>query len=90
MSPSAIAWIGSLQAFFVFAGGLVGGPLFDRYGAKVCVTTLKPLKRPTYLIHSFLGHSARSISLHRQHHDDKPLHKILPVHACTRRPRRYR
>jgi hypothetical protein len=36
MSPSTIAWIGSLQAFFVFAGGLIGGPLFDRYGAKVC------------------------------------------------------
>ncbi|RHZ54816.1 hypothetical protein CDV55_102574 [Aspergillus turcosus] len=34
-SPSAIAWIGSLQAFSIFAAGLVGGPLFDRYGAKV-------------------------------------------------------
>ncbi|MCJ1404982.1 hypothetical protein MMC11_008208 [Xylographa trunciseda] len=34
-SPSDISWIGSLQIFFQFAGGLVGGPLFDRYGAKV-------------------------------------------------------
>ncbi|PWY90929.1 hypothetical protein BO70DRAFT_81767 [Aspergillus heteromorphus CBS 117.55] len=34
-SPLAIAWIGSLQAFFIFSGGLFGGPLFDRFGAKV-------------------------------------------------------
>ncbi|KAK4240412.1 putative monocarboxylate permease [Achaetomium macrosporum] len=34
-SPDQIAWIGSLQGFFVFAGGLVGGPMFDRWGAKV-------------------------------------------------------
>ncbi|TPX07967.1 uncharacterized protein E0L32_010298 [Thyridium curvatum] len=30
-----IAWIGSLQAFLIFATGCVGGPLFDRYGARV-------------------------------------------------------
>ncbi|PYI08788.1 putative monocarboxylate permease [Aspergillus sclerotiicarbonarius CBS 121057] len=34
-NPSSVAWIGSLQAFFIFSGGLFGGPLFDRYGAKV-------------------------------------------------------
>ncbi|ODH34120.1 hypothetical protein ACO22_03165 [Paracoccidioides brasiliensis] len=34
-SPSAISWIGSLQVFFLFSSSLVGGPLFDRYGAKV-------------------------------------------------------
>ncbi|OJD18324.1 hypothetical protein AJ78_01637 [Emergomyces pasteurianus Ep9510] len=33
-SASAISWIGSLQAFALFSGALVGGPLFDRYGAK--------------------------------------------------------
>lgn len=33
-SPSAISWIGSLQIFFLFAGNVLGGPLFDRYGAK--------------------------------------------------------
>jgi hypothetical protein len=35
-TPSAISWIGSLQTFFLFAGSLVGGPLFDRFGAQVC------------------------------------------------------
>ncbi len=35
-TPSAISWIGSLQIFFLFSGNLFGGPLFDRYGAKVC------------------------------------------------------
>jgi MFS family permease len=33
-SPSTIAWIGSLQTFFMFSGMLFGGPLFDQYGAK--------------------------------------------------------
>ncbi|RDW59940.1 hypothetical protein BP6252_13027 [Coleophoma cylindrospora] len=34
-SPSTISWIGSIQIFFLFAGGLVGGPAFDRYGPMV-------------------------------------------------------
>jgi hypothetical protein len=35
-SPGKISWIGSLSAFLRFAAGMVGGPLFDRFGAKVC------------------------------------------------------
>jgi hypothetical protein len=35
-SPDNIAWIGSLSAFLQFAAGMVGGPLFDRFGAKAC------------------------------------------------------
>jgi hypothetical protein len=35
-SPSKVAWIGSLQSFLQFFTGMFGGPLFDRYGAKVC------------------------------------------------------
>ncbi|KAL4789487.1 major facilitator superfamily domain-containing protein [Aspergillus venezuelensis] len=34
-SSSAVSWIGSIQSFFIFSSSLVGGPLFDRYGAKV-------------------------------------------------------
>ncbi|KAL3478821.1 major facilitator superfamily domain-containing protein [Aspergillus californicus] len=34
-SSSSIAWIGSIQTFFLFSASLVGGPLFDRYGSKV-------------------------------------------------------
>lgn len=34
-TPSTISWIGSLQIFFLFGGSLIGGPLFDRFGAKV-------------------------------------------------------
>ncbi|CAM1504921.1 Fc.00g025120.m01.CDS01 [Cosmosporella sp. VM-42] len=34
-SADNIAWIGSLSAFLQFAAGMVGGPLFDRYGGKV-------------------------------------------------------
>ncbi|KAK4156133.1 putative monocarboxylate permease-like protein [Chaetomidium leptoderma] len=34
-SPDQVAWIGSLQSFFVFGGTLFGGPMFDRWGEKV-------------------------------------------------------
>ncbi|OAQ96528.1 hypothetical protein LLEC1_03089 [Akanthomyces lecanii] len=34
-SPDNIAWIGSVSAFLPFATGVLGGPLFDRYGANV-------------------------------------------------------
>ncbi|KAL9618375.1 MAG: hypothetical protein Q9160_006883 [Pyrenula sp. 1 TL-2023] len=34
-SASAISWIGSVQVFSLFAGGLFGGPMFDRFGAKI-------------------------------------------------------
>ncbi|KAI1842185.1 hypothetical protein JX266_011593 [Neoarthrinium moseri] len=34
-SPDDIAWIGSLSAYIQFAAGMVGGPLFDRFGAKM-------------------------------------------------------
>ncbi|KAB5523835.1 riboflavin transporter MCH5 [Coniochaeta sp. 2T2.1] len=34
-TPDRIAWIGSLQNFLIFASGVIGGPLFDRFGAKV-------------------------------------------------------
>jgi hypothetical protein len=30
-----IAWIGSLSSFIQFAGGAIGGPMFDRYGVWV-------------------------------------------------------
>ncbi|KAJ5989590.1 MFS monocarboxylate transporter [Penicillium waksmanii] len=36
-SESNIAWIGSLQVFFMFSGGLVSGPMMDRYGPKVII-----------------------------------------------------
>jgi hypothetical protein len=34
-TASAISWIGSLQSFLQFFSGMLGGPLFDRFGAKV-------------------------------------------------------
>lgn len=34
-SPSKISWIGSLNMFLQFFVGMIAGPLFDRYGAKV-------------------------------------------------------
>ena len=33
--PGNIAWIGSLSAFLQFFSGMLGGPLFDRFGAWV-------------------------------------------------------
>lgn len=37
---SDISWIGSVQIFLNFAGGLAGGPILDRYGN---VVRLSPL-----------------------------------------------
>lgn len=34
-SADDIAWIGSLSTFLQFFSGMLGGPLFDRFGAKV-------------------------------------------------------
>lgn len=34
-SPDDVAWIGSLSAFLQFFTGMIGGPMFDRYGVKV-------------------------------------------------------
>jgi hypothetical protein len=34
-TQSDISWIGSVQIFLTFAGGLVGGPVLDRYGSVV-------------------------------------------------------
>ena len=38
-SPNNIAWVGSLSAFLQMATGMVGGPLFDRFGAWACHLT---------------------------------------------------
>jgi hypothetical protein len=34
-AESKIAWIGSLQSFLQILSGMLGGPLFDRYGSLV-------------------------------------------------------
>lgn len=35
---SDISWIGSVQIFLNFAGGLIGGPVLDRYGSVVSIS----------------------------------------------------
>jgi hypothetical protein len=44
-SADEVAWIGSLTVFIQFAGGAIGGPLFDRYGAWVCLLLPKYLSQ---------------------------------------------
>lgn len=39
-SADDIAWIGSLATFLQFFSGMLGGPLFDRFGTKVCLLCL--------------------------------------------------
>ena len=39
-TQSDISWIGSVQIFLTFAGGLVGGPVLDRYG--IVVSCIRP------------------------------------------------
>jgi hypothetical protein len=45
LSPSKVSWIGSLSNFIQFAGGAIGGPMFDRYGAKVNKSLVERLWR---------------------------------------------
>jgi MFS family permease len=58
-----IAWIGSLANFIQFAGGVLGGPMFDRYGAwvrttscleiDVVLTSTQQMMRPATLTYVF-------------------------------------
>lgn len=52
-SPSDISWIGSMQVFFLFGSGLVGGPLFDQFGEKVNfpLPSLRPPEIPQLTAH---------------------------------------
>lgn len=43
-----VAWIGSLSTFLQLAAGAVGGPLFDRYGAWVCISSINLGKRTSF------------------------------------------
>lgn len=47
-SADKIAWIGSISAFLQLAAGAIGGPLFDRYGAWVCIPSLDISRPKTY------------------------------------------
>ncbi|KAJ2900060.1 uncharacterized protein MKZ38_002678 [Zalerion maritima] len=38
-SEDKVAWIGSLPVFLQFATGMIGGPLFDRFGAKLVASS---------------------------------------------------
>lgn len=42
-TPDDVAWIGSLSAFLQFFTGMIGGPMFDRYGVKVCTSSLSSI-----------------------------------------------
>ena len=41
--PDNVAWIGSLASFLQFATGMIGGPLFDRYGSWVSLLLSNPI-----------------------------------------------
>jgi MFS family permease len=42
-TESSISWIGSVQTFLQLFAGMLGGPLFDRYG--VWVSSVPSLRR---------------------------------------------
>ena len=57
-----VAWIGSLASFMQFAGGAVGGPVFDRFGVWVStpqrsrverILTVDQILRPATLLYVF-------------------------------------
>ncbi|CAE7199388.1 MFS general substrate transporter [Pyrenophora teres f. teres] len=69
-SMNAIAWIGSLAGFIQFVGGVVGGPVFDRWGVWVCIFfsiyLLKSIIRPATLLY-ILGLMLLSLCTHYPH-----------------------
>lgn len=80
-TASEISWIGSTQALFVFGGGVIGGPLFDLYGAKVPSIEVHQLSnyRADFRL---LGYSAGGIALCCEHHADQRLQGVSSV--CAR------
>jgi hypothetical protein len=71
-SPSTISWIGSLQGFFLFSGTVIGGPLFDRYGATVRTLWLSELS--CYCANNESpGNTNPRLFLHYLNHDDQHL-----------------
>lgn len=78
VSPSDISWIGSLQVFFLFSSALVGGPLFDRYGAKVSPSS--PYTS-TQFSRFYPGHSPSHRHLHLLLDDDQSLQEVLAIYA---------
>lgn len=79
---SDISWIGSVQIFLNFAGGLVGGPILDRKGN---VVRLQPIPRPPLYAHAlkyfldFTGSTTRVCHLCGVPNLDQFLQGILPV-----------
>jgi MFS family permease len=47
-TQSDISWIGSFQIFLNFAGGLVAGPILDRFGYVVCSVPAASLTNKNY------------------------------------------
>ena len=83
--PSTISWIGSIQVFFLYAGGTIGGPLFDRYGARVSSQDLNYRRNFNQLTTVMLSDNTHSRSCACAFcHDDLFVHRILSVHASTR------
>lgn len=68
-SPDDVAWIGSLSAFLQFFTGMIGGPMFDRYGVKVCTFP--------YIIYLVSTYPLHLVKLGKPYHIRKKLTTIL-------------
>lgn len=67
-SADKVAWIGSMSTFIQFAAGAIGGPMFDRFGARVSSRTWRAVDIKLTL--TMKGYSTRRSVLYIRHHDD--------------------
>lgn len=84
-SPANVAWIGSISVFVQFAVGVVGGPMFDRFGAWVSKIGIRWSIQPCM---SFadprIDHTTSSYRLRRCCDAAELVQRILAVHARPR------
>lgn len=81
---SKVSWIGGLQAWVIFATGLIGGPLFDRYGAWVSHDVFSIQRNSTQWLTYNTDSTPWSPFIHSWHHANEHLYTILAFYACTR------
>lgn len=90
-SADDVSWIASLSTFIQFASGLVGGPLFDRYGAWVC--SLSAFFFDAYSLYKlvtsyllYIDPSTKRLLVHPRCYADEPVPRILALHVGSGRP----
>jgi hypothetical protein len=82
-SMDQIAWIGSLASFIQFAGGAIGGPMFDRYGAWVRILWFHETE---IVLTGRIDDATRNTHLRLWIDDGLFVQRVLPILPCAVHP----